>query len=97
MFCVHIQVLAYSLSQGRSGVTAMKTRSPTPLALSSSGAFAATIDRHSLYVFRAGVDVTQPLNLHHTQPYTVSHKALGQSGRIVGTRLLSVGLLVPDH
>ncbi|MEW5307752.1 MAG: hypothetical protein WDW36_010128 [Sanguina aurantia] len=64
------RVLAYSLSQGRSGVTAMKTRSPTPLALGSSGAFAATIDRHSLYVFRAGVDVTQPLNLHHTQPYT---------------------------
>ncbi|KXZ45497.1 hypothetical protein GPECTOR_54g239 [Gonium pectorale] len=53
--------------------TAMKTRFAGPLALSTSpgcGSLAATIDRHSLFVWRTGNDIYQPLNLHHTKPYT---------------------------
>ena len=37
-----------------------------------AGSLVATIDRHSLFVWRAGHEITQPLNLHHTKPYTVS-------------------------
>ena len=38
----------------------------------SAGTLVATIDRHSLFVWRAGREISQPLNLHHTKPYTVS-------------------------
>lgn len=51
--------------------TAMKTRVAGQLALSPGGAFCATADRHSLFVWRTGADIHQPLNLHHTRPYTV--------------------------
>lgn len=37
-----------------------------------TGTLVATIDRHSLFVWRAGPEISQPLNLHHTKPYTVS-------------------------
>ncbi|GFR41531.1 hypothetical protein Agub_g2190 [Astrephomene gubernaculifera] len=55
---------------GKFSGNALKTRSAGPLALSASGGLAASIDRHSLFVWRTGVDIYQPLNLHHTKPYT---------------------------
>lgn len=49
----------------------MRTRSTGPLALSATGSLCATVDKHSLFVWRTGTDVHQPLNLTHTKPYTV--------------------------
>lgn len=36
-----------------------------------TGTLAATLDRHSLFVWRVGPEITHPLNLPHTKPYTV--------------------------
>ncbi len=45
---------------------------PAPLGtLAAAGALAATIDRHSLFLWRVGPEISQPLNLTHTRPYTV--------------------------
>lgn len=66
------RVLAYDLLAGKAGRTAMKTRSPAPVVCSAAGGLVATHDRHSLFVWRAGHEILQPLNLHHTKPYTVS-------------------------
>jgi hypothetical protein len=43
-----------------------------------SGTLVATFDRHSLFVWRAAAEITQPLNLHHTRPYTV--RSCGAAG-----------------
>ncbi|GIM13128.1 hypothetical protein Vretimale_16329, partial [Volvox reticuliferus] len=64
------RVMLYNVRTGKFSGTALKTRSARPLALSGMGTLAATIDRHSLFVWRTGVDIYQPLNLHHTKPYT---------------------------
>lgn len=64
------RVLLYNMRSGKFSGTAMKVRSAGALALSPSGTFCAAIDRHSLFVWRTGLDVYQPLNLHHTKPYT---------------------------
>ncbi|KAG2426597.1 hypothetical protein HXX76_012913 [Chlamydomonas incerta] len=64
------RVVLYNIRTGKFSGTAMKTRLAGPLALSPGGGLAATIDRHSLFVWRTGTDIYQPLNLHHTKPYT---------------------------
>ncbi|KAG2432689.1 hypothetical protein HYH02_006674 [Chlamydomonas schloesseri] len=64
------RVVLYNIRSGKFSGTAMKTRLAGPLALSPAGGLAATIDRHSLFVWRTGTDIYQPLNLHHTKPYT---------------------------
>ena len=73
-----MQVISYDLSKGKAGQTAMRTSASKPLACNgtSSGSsraqtFVATFDKHSLFVWRVGEAVHQPLNLHHTKPYTV--------------------------
>ena len=57
---------------GKYSGTAMKTRGAAPLAMGAAAGLCATFDRHSLFVWRTGTDIYQPLNLHHTKPYTVS-------------------------
>ena len=76
--CFFLQVISYDLSKGKAGQTAMRTSASKPLACNgtSSGSsraqtFVATFDKHSLFVWRVGEAVHQPLNLHHTKPYTV--------------------------
>ncbi|GLI71536.1 hypothetical protein VaNZ11_016768 [Volvox africanus] len=64
------RVMLYNVRTGKFSGNALKTRSAGPLALSRMGTLAATFDRHSLFVWRTGVDVYQPLNLRHTKPYT---------------------------
>ncbi|EFJ41335.1 hypothetical protein VOLCADRAFT_107736 [Volvox carteri f. nagariensis] len=64
------RVMLYNIRTGKFSGNALKTRSAGPLVLSPAGTLAATIDRHSLFVWRTGTDVHQPLNLHHTKPYT---------------------------
>lgn len=76
------------LDRGRAGATAMKSRAAGPLAMASpQGGLVATIDRHSLFVWRAAPEISQPLNLHHTRPYTVSLR--GSSG--IGVKGLGLG------
>ena len=72
------QVITYNLDKAKAGRTAMKTSRARPLVCSgaSVGAstahtFVATFDKHSLFVWRVGEEIYQPLNLHHTKPYTV--------------------------
>ncbi|GIL68600.1 hypothetical protein Vafri_21848 [Volvox africanus] len=64
------RVMLYNVQTGKFSGNALKTRSAGPLALSRMGTLAATFDRHSLFVWRTGVDIYQPLNLKHTKPYT---------------------------
>jgi NET1-associated nuclear protein 1 (U3 small nucleolar RNA-associated protein 17) len=61
----------------------MKTSASRPLtcnggATGSSRAqtFVSTFDKHSLFVWRAGEEIFQPLNLHHTKPYTVRYACM---------------------
>ena len=72
------QVIAYDISKGKAGKTAMKLSSSRRLfcnghssGVSRAQTFVATFDKHSLFVWRAGDEIYQPLNLHHTKPYTV--------------------------
>ncbi|GLC42212.1 hypothetical protein PLESTB_000643100 [Pleodorina starrii] len=64
------RVMLYNMRTGKFSGNALKTRTAGPLALSAFGSLAATIDRHSLFVWRTGTDIYQPLNLKHTKPYT---------------------------
>ncbi|KAJ9513928.1 hypothetical protein QJQ45_021053, partial [Haematococcus lacustris] len=66
----------------------------------AAGSLVASLDRHSLFVWRVGPEVRQPLNLHHTRPYTClalsaddSVLAAGDdSGRILIWRDLAAAL-----
>ncbi|KAJ9513792.1 hypothetical protein QJQ45_020871, partial [Haematococcus lacustris] len=90
------RVITFDLDSGRPGSSAMKMRAPGPLAMNPHG----NLDRHSLFVWRVGPEVRQPLNLHHTRPYTClalsaddSVLAAGDdSGRILIWRDLAAAL-----
>ncbi|GAX72998.1 hypothetical protein CEUSTIGMA_g450.t1 [Chlamydomonas eustigma] len=71
------RVITYDLLKGKAGRTAMKTSRSRPLSCcgtctgtNRAQTFAATFDKHSLFVWRVGEEIHQPLNLHHTKPYT---------------------------
>ncbi|KAG1668638.1 hypothetical protein FOA52_002492 [Chlamydomonas sp. UWO 241] len=67
------RIITFDLEKGRAGRTAMKTSAARTLVAAGGGAartFVATSDRHTLFVWRTGEEMTQPLVLHHTKPYT---------------------------
>ncbi|KAG2482851.1 hypothetical protein HYH03_018242 [Edaphochlamys debaryana] len=90
------RVMLYNMKTGKFSGTAMKTRVAGPLAIAAAGGLAATIDRHSLFVWRTGADIHQPLNLPHTKPYTClalsSDGSLLAAGDASGRVLLWRGL-----
>eukprot|EP00955_Chlamydomonas_euryale_P061730 358159-Chlamydomonas_euryale.AAC.5 len=61
----------------------MKLSGPRQLVCAGGGSartFAATFDRHSLFVWRAAAEISHPLTLHHTKPFTVRPVALARQG-----------------
>lgn len=67
------RIITFDLEKGYPGRTAMKTSASRTLVAAGGGAarsFVATSDRHTLFVWRTGKEMTQPLVLHHTKPYT---------------------------
>ena len=93
------RVIAFDIGKKRAGKTAMKVSCARPLTScgGSNGRgtarnFVATFDRHSLFVWRLGPEIQQPLNLHHTKPYTCvaisSDETLIAAGDVTGRILI---------
>lgn len=83
LFVIECQVFAYQLSTGKPLLAPkpsdgehrlrVKLRSATPLFISASGEYVATIDVNRLLVWDHAIDLTRrPPNFAHTRNYTVS-------------------------
>jgi hypothetical protein len=73
------QILSYDLERGVPGQHRIKTGSARPLFISPSGAFAASVERHSLLVWSCSPAQEHVVaNFTHTRPYMVRRRAAGR-------------------
>lgn len=66
------QVYRLDLKSGKPLEANMRVTKPGRLAASANGALVATVDKHTLFVWKTHQAQMEPLALHHTKRFTVS-------------------------